>query len=187
MWIAAIDPSKRRTGYCLIQIHPWAVKSGSLPRFQGEDVEIYAEAFISLARFLKHTIPKQDIDRRFLIERPMYQIATQKVTDHTGTYNRPAGNPKDQCILHGIAASFTAALALAKFEPHESGMITPAAWRKAFFGKGFKPRKDKHGKQLWKVECVEWLEREGISVANHDEAEATAMAMVLASWVRRFA
>ena len=186
-WCLGLDPSKRRTGWALFDTKALTIKSGSFPRFEGEDVEIYNAAFFALGRLLKHTVPKGETDRLFLLERPMYQIATRTVkSEGFGSYKAPAGNPKDQCILHGICSAFVSAATLMKFQPYETGMIMPAAWRKSFFGKGFKPRHNDKGEALWKKECVELLERQGIETNNQDEAEAAAIAYVLASHVRKF-
>ena len=181
-WCCAIDPSKRRSGWCLINTatKPWLIKSGSFGSFEGSEWEIYTTAFMSLGRLLKHTIPKGDADRVFVIERPMYQIATKTVkNDGFGTHEVAAGNPKTQCVLHGITSAFITAATLMKFRPQDDGTTMPATWRRAFFGKGFKTGN-------WKKAAKDTLAQMKIHADNHDEAEAIAICWVLASQVARF-
>lgn len=181
-WCLGVDPSKARTGWCLIDTgpKPWVIKSGSFAKLEGDDVAIYSSAFMTLGRLLKHTVPKEQTERFFQIERPMYQIATvRKKSDGFGSFDAPAGNPKTQCILHGIASAYSTAAALMKFQPYESGMVMPSVWRKSFFGKGFKTGN-------WKKAAKDHLAHMKIGCNNHDEAEAIAIAYVMASHISRF-
>lgn len=61
------------------------------------------------------------------------------------------------------------------------GTIPIATWRKMFFGSGFKPPLDKHGKNDWKAAAVASCEKAGITLPTqktiaHNAAEAAAMA-----------
>lgn len=65
------------------------------------------------------------------------------------------------------------------------GTLMPAAWRKSFFGAGFKPPVDGKGKKDWKSACVEECERIGIQLPKkktlaHNAAEACALAICYA-------
>ncbi len=62
------------------------------------------------------------------------------------------------------------------------GTLMPAAWRKSFFGAGFKPPVDGKGKKDWKLACVDECERLGIQLPkkktlSHNAAEACALAI----------
>lgn len=61
------------------------------------------------------------------------------------------------------------------------GTIPVQTWRKMFFGQGFKPPPDKHGKNDWKAAAVASCENAGITIPtqktiSHNAAEAAAMA-----------
>lgn len=62
------------------------------------------------------------------------------------------------------------------------GTIAPGAWRKMFYGQGFKPPVDKNGKNDWKAASVAACEREGITIPTkktmaHNACEAVAVAI----------
>lgn len=62
------------------------------------------------------------------------------------------------------------------------GTIAPGAWRKMFFGQGFKPPQDAKGKNDWKAAAIAQCEREGITLPRqkalaHNAAEAVAVAI----------
>lgn len=62
------------------------------------------------------------------------------------------------------------------------GTIAPSAWRKMFYGQGFKPPQDTKGKNDWKAASVAACEREGIvlpakKALGHNAAEACAVAI----------
>ncbi|MEH3109060.1 MAG: hypothetical protein PGN22_03020 [Agrobacterium cavarae] len=80
------------------------------------------------------------------------------------------------CMLHGAVYATLGNWA----KPW--GTISAATWRKMFFGAGYKPPLDKHGKNDWKRAAIEQCELEGITLptkkATRDNAaEAAALAV----------
>lgn len=62
------------------------------------------------------------------------------------------------------------------------GTIAPGAWRKMFYGQGFKPPLDKNKKNDWKAAAVTACERENITIPTkktlaHNACEAVAVAV----------
>ena len=62
------------------------------------------------------------------------------------------------------------------------GTIAPGAWRKMFYGQGFKPPLDKNKKNDWKAAAIIACERENITLPTrktlaHNAAEACAVAI----------
>ncbi len=80
------------------------------------------------------------------------------------------------CMLHGAVLATVGNFGL------PWGTISAATWRKAFYGKGFKPPLDNKGKNDWKAAAVAQCELEGIvlptrKTVSHNAAEAAAIAI----------
>ena len=170
MIVLGFDPSKS-CGFCVYDTsaHISAIRCGVFEMPPRADEYYTADQLALRTKELIRDVGHKSIDIAVLEEQSKAQISVQ------GRGQSFAGSVYPWLTSAAIVGTLSNFGIL-------YGTIPPGAWRKMFFGQGFKPPMDKHGKNDWKAAAAAQCEQEGIVLPRqktlaHNAAEACAVAI----------